>query len=204
LSPCVMTNARAARGSPANTNTRQLCMFRGSHPARMAGRHETRGLAFDLPENSSTIVRERKHAIGVSSRIVSFPGSRSDTFFRRLRAASPNAARFFSRPTTRPRNPSSFMTLTDMQSRMSGAHQRRLSWGLDEAHYCGYLECRCQLSSSWLCSGIIEQAPNAAPAGQRRAAGCHSANNEGDMGKSILLWRLGVPIPTIVLLLLLG
>src|SRR4029077_20577324 len=77
-------------------------------------------------------------------------------------------------------------------------------WGLDEAHYCGYLECRCQLSSSWLCSGIIEQAPNAAPAGQRRAAGCHSANNEGDMGKSILLWRLGVPIPTIVLLLLLG
>lgn len=103
-------------------------------------------------------VRERKHSTGVSSWIVSFPGSRSDTFFRRSRAASPNAARFFSQPAAQPRNPSSSVTLTNMQSRMPGAHQRRLPWVLDEAHCCGYLEYRCQLSSSWLCSGIIEKA----------------------------------------------
>jgi hypothetical protein len=36
------------------------------------------------------------------------------------------------------------------------------------------------------------------------SCGYHSANNEGDMGRGILFWRLGVPIPTIVVLLLLG
>ncbi len=37
-----------------------------------------------------------------------------------------------------------------------------------------------------------------------RVAGYLFSNNEGDMGRGILLWRLGVPIPTIVFLLLLG
>jgi hypothetical protein len=29
-------------------------------------------------------------------------------------------------------------------------------------------------------------------------------NNEGDMGRGILLWRLGVPIPIVLIILLFG
>jgi hypothetical protein len=53
-------------------------------------------------------VGERKHSTGVSYWIVSFPWSRSDTFFRRSRAASPNAARFFSRASCATEEPIEF------------------------------------------------------------------------------------------------
>jgi hypothetical protein len=205
LSPCAMTNAHAARFTRKHQHKPSAYVPRRLFESRtvIVRAHIDRD---DIVQRYEQIyiatVRERKHSTGVSSWIVSFPGSRSDTFFRRSRAASPNAARFFSQPAAQPRNPSSSVTLTNMQSRMPGAHQRRLSWVLDEAHCCGYLEYRCQLLSSWLCSGIIEKTRTLRT--RVTSGGLSRQKHEGDMGRGILLWRLGVPIPTIVFLLLLG
>ena len=94
------------------------------------------------------------------------------------------------------------MTLTDLQSRMSRAqnggyhgfwtrHITVVTWNTAaNYHPLGFV-----LAS--LSKRRTQQAQNNVTSGL-------PPNNEGDMGRGILLWRLGVPIPTIVFLLLLG